>query len=164
MVNNPQLSDVQLQVDSGQVYFAHSFMLYARCPLLVEMVNNLTICSQPWMNITNKEMQLHPVFLGNITMFLLHPTQVHENGFGVQEEGMPAAQRILISDVPGQAVFAVLQYLYTAHFTIPSSLRLHVLELASRQDCCNCTPRVGFSFRLSQLWLTYTCVFFSGFV
>lgn len=42
MVNNPQLSDVQLQVDSGDVYFAHSFMLYARCPLLVEMVNNIT--------------------------------------------------------------------------------------------------------------------------
>ncbi|TNM85477.1 hypothetical protein fugu_007748 [Takifugu bimaculatus] len=96
MVNNPQLSDVQLQVDSGDVYFAHSFMLYARCPLLVEMV--------------------------------------HENGFGVQEEGMPAAQRILISDIPGQAVFALLQYLYTAHFSIPPSLRLHVLELASRFD------------------------------
>uniref|UniRef100_A0A3B5M7E9 Structure-specific endonuclease subunit SLX4 n=1 Tax=Xiphophorus couchianus TaxID=32473 RepID=A0A3B5M7E9_9TELE len=30
MVNNPQLSDVQLQVDSGEVYFAHSFMVYAR--------------------------------------------------------------------------------------------------------------------------------------
>lgn len=39
MVNNPQLSDVQLQVDSGDVYFAHSFMLYTRCPLLANMVN-----------------------------------------------------------------------------------------------------------------------------
>lgn len=38
MVNNPQLSDLQLQVDTGDVYFAHSFMVYARCPLLVEMV------------------------------------------------------------------------------------------------------------------------------
>lgn len=38
MVNNPQLGDVQLQVDSGDVYFAHSFMVYARCPLLAEMV------------------------------------------------------------------------------------------------------------------------------
>lgn len=58
---------------------------------------------------------------------------------------MPSAQRILISDVPGEAVFALLQYLYTAHFSIPISLRLHVLELASRLDCCNCTG-VVFSF------------------
>lgn len=39
MVNNPQFSDVQLQVDSGEVYFTHSFMLYARCPLLAQMVS-----------------------------------------------------------------------------------------------------------------------------
>lgn len=96
MVNNPQLSDVQLQVDSGEVYFAHSFMVYARCPLLAEMI--------------------------------------HESGFGVQEEGVPAAQRVLLSDVPGHAVFALLQYLYTAHCSFPSSLQPHVLELASRFD------------------------------
>ncbi|XP_070684662.1 structure-specific endonuclease subunit SLX4 [Pempheris klunzingeri] len=96
MVNNPQLSDVQLQVDSGEVYFAHSFMVYARCPLLAEMV--------------------------------------HESGFGVQEEDMPAAQRVLMSDVPGQAVLVLLQYLYTARCSIQASLRPHVLELASRFD------------------------------
>ncbi|XP_034385430.1 structure-specific endonuclease subunit SLX4 isoform X2 [Cyclopterus lumpus] len=96
MVNNPQLSDLQLQVDSGEVYFAHSFMLYARCPLLAEMV--------------------------------------HESGFGVQEEGGPAVQRVLMNDVPGQAVLALLQYLYTARCSIPASLRAHVLELASRFD------------------------------
>ncbi|KAM7009463.1 structure-specific endonuclease subunit SLX4 [Tautogolabrus adspersus] len=96
MVNNPQLSDVQLQVDSGEVYFAHSFMVYARCPLLAEMV--------------------------------------HESGFGVQEEGVPAAQRVLISDVPGQAVLALLRYLYSAHCCVPASLRPHVRELASRFD------------------------------
>ncbi|XP_015228098.1 PREDICTED: structure-specific endonuclease subunit SLX4 [Cyprinodon variegatus] len=96
MVNNPQLSDVQLQVDSGDVYFAHSFMVYARCPLLAEMV--------------------------------------YESGFGVQEEGMPAAQRVLLNDMPGQAVLALLQYLYTAHCSITARLRPHVLELASRFD------------------------------
>ncbi|CAI5679658.1 unnamed protein product [Oreochromis niloticus] len=96
MVNNPQLSDVQLQVDSGEVFFAHSFMVYARCPLLAEMM--------------------------------------HESGFGVQEEGVPPAQRVLISDVPAQAVFAVLQYLYTAHCSLPASLQPHVLELAQRFD------------------------------
>lgn len=47
MVNNPQLSDVQLQVDSGDVYFAHSFMLYTRCPLLANMVTTVlsVICA-----------------------------------------------------------------------------------------------------------------------
>ncbi|XP_017162219.1 structure-specific endonuclease subunit SLX4 isoform X2 [Poecilia reticulata] len=96
MVNNPQLSDLQLQVDSGEIYFAHSFMVYTRCPLLAEMV--------------------------------------HESGFGVQEEGSAAAQRVLLSDVPGQAVLAVLRYLYTARCCIAASLRPHVLELASRFD------------------------------
>ncbi|XP_028444616.1 structure-specific endonuclease subunit SLX4-like [Perca flavescens] len=96
MVNNAQLSDLQLQVDSGEIYFAHSFMVYARCPLLAEMV--------------------------------------HESGFGVQEAGVPAAQRVLMNDVPGQAVFAFLQYLYTSRCSIPASLRPHVLELASRFD------------------------------
>ncbi|KAA8595079.1 hypothetical protein FQN60_012214 [Etheostoma spectabile] len=96
MVNNAQLSDLQLQVDSGEIYFAHSFMVYARCPLLAEMV--------------------------------------HESGFGVREAGAPAAQRVLMNDVPGQAVFALLQYLYTAGCSIPASLRPHVLELASRFD------------------------------
>ncbi|XP_030590840.1 structure-specific endonuclease subunit SLX4 [Archocentrus centrarchus] len=94
MVNNPQLSDVQLQVDSGEVFFAHSFMMYARCPLLAEMV--------------------------------------HESGFGVQEEGMPSAQRVMISDVPAQAVFTLLQFLYTAHCSIPALLQPHLLELAER--------------------------------
>lgn len=132
MVNNPQLSDVQLQVDSGDVYFAHSFMLYARCPLLVEMVNNVAWDFETLSSIANTtKMSLHPVSLYS-NLCPSSTLQVHENGFGVQEEGMPAAQRILISDVPGQAVFALLQYLYTAHLSIPSSLRLHVLELASR--------------------------------
>ncbi|TNN63114.1 Structure-specific endonuclease subunit SLX4 [Liparis tanakae] len=94
LVNNPQLSDLQLQVDSGEVYSAHSVMLYARCPLLAEMV--------------------------------------HESGFGVQEEGGPAVQRVLLSDVPGPAVLALLQYLYTARCSVPPALRTHVLELASR--------------------------------
>lgn len=62
-------------------------------------------------------------------------TQVHESGFGVQEDGMPAAQRVLISDVQGQAVFAFLHYLYTAHCSIPASLQPQVLELASRLVC-----------------------------
>lgn len=39
MVNNPHLSDTQLQTDCGEVLSAHMFVLYARCPLLVEAVS-----------------------------------------------------------------------------------------------------------------------------
>ncbi|KAM8960397.1 structure-specific endonuclease subunit SLX4 [Pelodytes ibericus] len=39
MVNNPHLSDAQLQTDCGEVLSAHMFVLYARCPLLVEAVH-----------------------------------------------------------------------------------------------------------------------------
>ncbi|CAB1344461.1 unnamed protein product [Coregonus sp. 'balchen'] len=89
-------SDVQLQVDSGEVYFTHSFMLYARCPLLAQMV--------------------------------------HDSGFGVQEEAMPSAQRVLLGEVPGQAVYTLLQYIYTAHCPLTHTLLPHVQELASRFD------------------------------
>ncbi|XP_053221736.1 structure-specific endonuclease subunit SLX4 isoform X2 [Podarcis raffonei] len=37
MVNNPHLSDVQFQVDTGELLYAHLFVLYARCPQLMEM-------------------------------------------------------------------------------------------------------------------------------
>ncbi|XP_076998099.1 structure-specific endonuclease subunit SLX4 isoform X2 [Tamandua tetradactyla] len=40
MVNNPQLSDVQFQLDSGEVLYAHKFVLYARCPPLMQYVNS----------------------------------------------------------------------------------------------------------------------------
>ncbi|XP_075422477.1 structure-specific endonuclease subunit SLX4, partial [Ascaphus truei] len=39
MVNNPHLSDAQLQTDCGEVLSAHMCVLYARCPLLVEAVH-----------------------------------------------------------------------------------------------------------------------------
>ncbi|XP_056615724.1 LOW QUALITY PROTEIN: structure-specific endonuclease subunit SLX4 [Triplophysa dalaica] len=94
MVNNPQLSNVQLQVDSGDVFFTHSFMLYTRCPLLANMV--------------------------------------YDSGFGVQEEGMPVSQRVLLGDVPGAAVLALLKYLYTAHCPLTRSLLPHVQQLADR--------------------------------
>ncbi|XP_039588007.1 structure-specific endonuclease subunit SLX4 isoform X2 [Passer montanus] len=40
MVNNPQLSDVQFQVDSGEVLYAHLFVLYARCPAAAQAVHS----------------------------------------------------------------------------------------------------------------------------
>nr|XP_020012110.1 structure-specific endonuclease subunit SLX4 [Castor canadensis] len=40
MVNNPHLSDVQFQMDSGEVLYAHKCVLYARCPLLIQHINS----------------------------------------------------------------------------------------------------------------------------
>ncbi|XP_069726686.1 structure-specific endonuclease subunit SLX4 isoform X1 [Phaenicophaeus curvirostris] len=40
MVNNPHLSDVEFQVDSGEVLYAHMFVLYARCPQAVQVVHS----------------------------------------------------------------------------------------------------------------------------
>ncbi|NXC44303.1 SLX4 endonuclease, partial [Penelope pileata] len=40
MVNNPHLSDVQFQVDSGEVLYAHMFVLYARCPQAIQAVHS----------------------------------------------------------------------------------------------------------------------------
>ncbi|XP_020391987.2 structure-specific endonuclease subunit SLX4 [Rhincodon typus] len=40
LVNNPHLSDVQFQVDSGEIVYAHQLMLYARCPQLVRLVHD----------------------------------------------------------------------------------------------------------------------------
>ncbi|XP_018416657.1 PREDICTED: structure-specific endonuclease subunit SLX4 [Nanorana parkeri] len=40
MVNNPHLSDAQLQTDCGEVLNVHMFVLYARCPLLVEAIHS----------------------------------------------------------------------------------------------------------------------------
>ncbi|NXI71720.1 SLX4 endonuclease, partial [Anseranas semipalmata] len=40
MVNNPHLSDVQFQVDSGEVLYAHMFVLYARCPQAIQVVHS----------------------------------------------------------------------------------------------------------------------------
>ncbi|KFO63295.1 Structure-specific endonuclease subunit SLX4, partial [Corvus brachyrhynchos] len=40
MVNNPHLSDVQFQVDSGDILYAHLFVLYARCPVAAQAVHS----------------------------------------------------------------------------------------------------------------------------
>ncbi|KAM4764827.1 structure-specific endonuclease subunit SLX4 isoform 3-T10 [Cyanocitta cristata] len=40
MVNNPHLSDVQFQVDSGDILYAHLFVLYARCPAAAQAVHS----------------------------------------------------------------------------------------------------------------------------
>uniref|UniRef100_A0A8B9GKK2 Structure-specific endonuclease subunit SLX4 n=1 Tax=Amazona collaria TaxID=241587 RepID=A0A8B9GKK2_9PSIT len=45
MINNPHLSDVQFQVDCGKVLYAHMFVLYARCPQVIQVVSTADVLS-----------------------------------------------------------------------------------------------------------------------
>lgn len=63
-------------------------------------------------------------------------SQVHDSGFGVREEGMPQAQRVLLGEVPAKAVLALLHYIYTGHCPLTPELVPHVQELAIRLVLC----------------------------
>lgn len=82
--------------------------------------------------------------------------QVHGSGFGVQEEGMPAAQRVLLGEVPAAAVLALLQFLYTAQCPLTPSLAPHIQELASRfvitGECPSCSACTLITL-CSSVWL-----------
>ncbi|XP_042294345.1 structure-specific endonuclease subunit SLX4 [Sceloporus undulatus] len=94
MVNNPHLSDVQFQVDSGEILYAHLFVLYVRCPQLLEVIDR--------------------------------------TAFMVAEEGGTGTLRMLLSNVPAEAVSAFLKYLYAADLCVPHHLQSDVGCLAAR--------------------------------
>lgn len=50
----------------------------------------------------------------------------------MQEEGFSQAQRVLLNDVSGDGVYAMLQYLYTAVCNLTHTVLPDVLRLASR--------------------------------
>ncbi|KFV48300.1 Structure-specific endonuclease subunit SLX4, partial [Tyto alba] len=62
MVNNPHLSDVQFQVDCGEVLYAHMFVLYARCPEAVQVVH-----SQGFLVEEDGNAQTRRVLLSDVT-------------------------------------------------------------------------------------------------
>ncbi|NXK47141.1 SLX4 endonuclease, partial [Chauna torquata] len=62
MVNNPHLSDVQFQVDSGEVLYAHMFVLYARCPQAIQVVH-----SEGFLVEEDGNAQTHRVLLNDVT-------------------------------------------------------------------------------------------------
>ncbi|XP_009475568.1 PREDICTED: structure-specific endonuclease subunit SLX4 [Nipponia nippon] len=62
MVNNPHLSDVQFQVDCGEVLYAHMFVLYARCPQAVQVVH-----SQGFLVEEDGSAQTRRVLLSDVT-------------------------------------------------------------------------------------------------
>ncbi|NWX08098.1 SLX4 endonuclease, partial [Caloenas nicobarica] len=62
MVNNPHLSDVQFQVDSGEVLYAHMFVLYARCPQAIQIVH-----SQGFLVEEDGNAQTRRVLLSDVT-------------------------------------------------------------------------------------------------
>uniref|UniRef100_A0A8C3RL60 Structure-specific endonuclease subunit SLX4 n=1 Tax=Chelydra serpentina TaxID=8475 RepID=A0A8C3RL60_CHESE len=63
MVNNPHLSDVQFQVDSGEVLYAHMFVLYARCPQLTDVVH-----SEGFLVEEDGNLRTHRVLLSEVTV------------------------------------------------------------------------------------------------
>ncbi|XP_062999569.1 structure-specific endonuclease subunit SLX4 [Elgaria multicarinata webbii] len=115
MVNNPHLSDIQFQVDSGDLLYAHLFVLYARCPQLMQMADR--------------------------------------QGFTVAEDGAAETCRVLLNDVPGEAVRVFLKYLYTADHDIPRHVLPDVDALATRfgvaelAALCRAQPGPGVSRR-----------------
>ncbi|XP_010717671.1 structure-specific endonuclease subunit SLX4 isoform X3 [Meleagris gallopavo] len=62
MVNNPHLSDVQFQVDSGEILYAHMFVLYARCPQAIQ-----TVHSEGFLVEEDGNAQIHRVLLSDVT-------------------------------------------------------------------------------------------------
>ncbi|XP_040449175.1 structure-specific endonuclease subunit SLX4 isoform X1 [Falco naumanni] len=62
MVNNPHLSDVQFQVDCGEVFYAHTFVLYARCPQAMQAVH-----SQGFLVEEDGNAQTRRVLLSDVT-------------------------------------------------------------------------------------------------
>ncbi|XP_072607467.1 structure-specific endonuclease subunit SLX4 isoform X3 [Vulpes vulpes] len=67
MVNNPHLSDIQLQTDSGEVLYAHKFVLYARCPLLMQYVN-----SEGFFAVEDGDLRSQRVLLSDVSTEAIH--------------------------------------------------------------------------------------------
>ncbi|XP_068003054.1 structure-specific endonuclease subunit SLX4 isoform X2 [Melanerpes formicivorus] len=70
MVNNPHLSDVQFQVDSGEVLYAHMFVLYARCPQAVQVVHSEGFLAEEDGNAQTRRLLLSDVTAGAVSAFL----------------------------------------------------------------------------------------------
>uniref|UniRef100_A0A8C0IVT9 Structure-specific endonuclease subunit SLX4 n=1 Tax=Chelonoidis abingdonii TaxID=106734 RepID=A0A8C0IVT9_CHEAB len=70
MVNNPHLSDVQFQVDSGEVLYAHMFVLYARCPQLTEVVHSEGFLVEEDGNLRTRRVLLSEVTVEAARVFL----------------------------------------------------------------------------------------------
>ncbi|XP_036593751.1 structure-specific endonuclease subunit SLX4 [Trichosurus vulpecula] len=72
MVNNPHLSDVQFQMDSGDVLYAHMFVLYARCPRLIQIVHNEGFFVVEDGNLRTRRVLLNEVSTEAAHVFLQH--------------------------------------------------------------------------------------------
>ncbi|XP_044513931.1 structure-specific endonuclease subunit SLX4 [Gracilinanus agilis] len=70
MVNNPHLSDVQFQMDSGDVLYAHMFVLYARCPCLIQTVYSEGFFVAEDGNLRTRRVLLNDVSTETAHMFL----------------------------------------------------------------------------------------------
>ncbi|KAH0632081.1 hypothetical protein JD844_020144 [Phrynosoma platyrhinos] len=146
MVNNPHLSDVQFQVDSGEILYAHLFVLYARCPQLLEAVSQRRNSRGLMWCLSGRALLVDLLFLV-VSCFAdgvwlpwaglclghgeLPQSQSAEHeldpidhrAFVVAEEGGAETLRMLLSNVPAEAVGAFLKYLYAADPCVPCHLQ-----------------------------------------
>uniref|UniRef100_A0A8D0LB04 Structure-specific endonuclease subunit SLX4 n=1 Tax=Sphenodon punctatus TaxID=8508 RepID=A0A8D0LB04_SPHPU len=94
MVNNPHLSDVQFQVDSGEVLYAHMFVLYARCPQLVEVVHNEGFLVAEDGNLQTRRVLLNDVTGEAVCVFLqyLYAAETHVPPYVLSDVGTLAVR------------------------------------------------------------------------
>ncbi|XP_038275258.1 structure-specific endonuclease subunit SLX4 isoform X2 [Dermochelys coriacea] len=126
MVNNPHLSDVQFQVESGEVLYAHMFVLYARCPQLTEVVHGEGFLVEEDGNLQTRRVLLSEVTVEAAHAFLQYlyaadisiPAQVLSDvgalavRFGVSElisicENSPGEKQELAGVDSGDELFSV---------------------------------------------------------
>ncbi|XP_020851115.1 structure-specific endonuclease subunit SLX4 isoform X2 [Phascolarctos cinereus] len=70
MVNNPHLSDVQFQMDSGDVLYAHMFVLYARCPRLIQIVS--MVHNEGFFVVEDESLRTRRVLLNEVSTETAH--------------------------------------------------------------------------------------------
>ncbi|XP_065540150.1 structure-specific endonuclease subunit SLX4 [Lathamus discolor] len=70
MINNPHLSDVQFQVDCGEVLYAHMFVLYARCPQVIQVVHSQGFLVEEDGNAQTRRVLLSDVTAEAVSAFL----------------------------------------------------------------------------------------------
>lgn len=130
MVNNPHLSDLQFQVDSGEVVYAHMFVLYARCPQLMEFVSKRVRCVCVPLCVGFAKLERAKNRHRKLAPFPF--SQVDHKGFLVAEGDGVRTRRVLLDDVSGEAVHVFLSHLYAGDHTVPPHVLPDVVALAIR--------------------------------
>ncbi|XP_053898452.1 structure-specific endonuclease subunit SLX4 isoform X1 [Malaclemys terrapin pileata] len=148
MVNNPHLSDVQFQVDSGEVLYAHMFVLYARCPQLTEVVHSEGFLVEEDGNLRTRRVLLSEVTVEAARAFLQY--------LYAADISIPAQ---VLSDVGALAVRFDVSELISVCGNSPGETEEHAVvdsgdELFSVGEEENCDNRAeNFQELLRSMWV-----------